>query len=123
MKKNLFTILISFTMGQFAFSQPNSMVSNTATSFTLNSPCAPVFNGTYTVQLNYFDFTIGDWVPGPDNTVYQSYSGVVVTVNNTTGDVVYDFSSSSPAPNFPVGLMAESQGWIKVPSTGAQMNW
>jgi hypothetical protein len=123
MKKNLFTMFLLLTISQFAFSQPNSFISNTATSFTLNSPCAPVFNGTYTVQLNYFDFTIGDWVPGPNSTVLQSYSGVVVTVNNSTGDVVYDFSAASPAANFPVGLMAESQGWIKVPSTGAQMNW
>lgn len=123
MKKSLLTILVTLLLGQIVLSQPNSFVSNTATSFTLNSPCSPVFNGTYTVQLTYFDFTIGDWVPGPDNTVLQSYSGVVVTVNNTTGDVVYDFSAASPAANFPVDLMAESQGWIYVPSLGAQMNW
>lgn len=123
MRKYTFTIFISLTISQLVNSQPNSFISNTATSFTLNSPCSPVFNGTYTVQLSYFDFTIGDWVPGPDNTVFQSYSGVVVTVNNSTQDVVYDFSAASPAANFPAGLMAESQGWIKVPSTGAQMNW
>lgn len=122
MKKLLFTLFLSLAISLLAFSQPNHMVSNTATSFTLNWPCGPVSNGTYTVEVNYFDFSIGDWVPGPDHTVYTSYSGVVVTVNSGTGDVVYDFSSASPVPNFPLD-MSTSQGWIRVTGTSIQMNW
>lgn len=80
MKKNLFTLLLSLAISQLAISQPNHMTSNTATSYTLNSPCAPLSNGTYTVEVNYFDLSIGDWVPGPDNTVYTSYSGGYCTV-------------------------------------------
>lgn len=119
MKKHLFLLLFYVTICQLAFSQPNSMVSNTATSFTLNTPCAPVAAGTYTVEVNYFDLSIGDWVPGPDNGTFTSYSGVVVS-SPVNGDVSYDFSNATPVPNFPLD-MNTSQGWIRV--AGSQMNW
>src|SRR5688572_21495871 len=119
MKKYLFTLLLSLVISLLAFAQSNSMVSNTATSFTLNFPCSPVSTGTYTVEINYFDLSIGDWVPGPDNLQFASYSGVVVTVNSSNGNVVYDFSNASPIPNFPLN-MSESQGWIRIPATGGQ---
>lgn len=122
MKKILFSLILTLFFSALAYSQPNNMVSNTTTSFTLNSPCGLVLDGTYTVQLNYFSFAIGDWVPGPDNLTYTSYSNVVVTKDLNSGDVVYDFSNASPLPSFPVD-MAESQGWIKVPSVNVQMNW
>lgn len=119
MKKYLIlaALLISYYCGL-----ANTFVSNTSNSFTLNWPCGPLTNGTYTVQLNYFDLNIGDWVPGPDQTGFTTYTNVVVTVNSTTGDVVYNFSNSSPAANFPIGI-GDSQGWIKVTSAGMQMNW
>lgn len=122
MKKILLSLLVGLLVSQLAFSQPNHMISNTATSFTLNTPCAPVSNGTYTVEVNYFDVNIGDWVPGPDNTVYTSYSNVAISVNGGTGDVVYDFSSATPVPNFPFDMGA-NQGWIKITGTSIQMNW
>lgn len=119
MKRHLLALLITVLGFQPAWS--NTIVSNTATSFTLNTPCSPVSNGTYTVQFNYFDLSIGDWVPGPDNSVFTEYSGVVVA-NDGNGNVVYDFSNASPVPNFPLD-MSTSQGWIRIPSTGGQMNF
>jgi hypothetical protein len=119
MIKHLFTLLILSGLTELTFAQPNSMVSNTATSFTLNSPCAPVAAGTHAVEMNYFDFSIGDWVPGPDHSVYTTYSGVVVS-NIGSGNILYDFSAASPVPNFPLD-MSSSQGWIRV--SGSQMNW
>jgi hypothetical protein len=121
MKKHLFCLLPSLVIYLLAFSQPNHMISNTATSFTLNAPCAPAANGTYTVQINYFDLSIGDWVPGPDNNTYTDFTGVMITdIGN--GDILYDFSNASPVPDFPLD-MSTSQGWIRIPATGAQMNW
>src|SRR5690242_18166426 len=122
MIKHLFTLCILLIISGFAYSQPNHMTANTETTFTLNSPCGLVTDGTYTVELNYFSFAIGDWVPGPDQNAYTSYSNVQVTRNLSTGDVVYDFSSASPVANFPLD-MSEGQGWIKVPSANVQMNW
>lgn len=119
MKKHLLMLLFGLIISQMAIS--NSFVGNTATSFTLNTPACAVSSGTYTVGVSYFDLNIGDWVPGPDNTIYTTFSSVQITVNNITGDVVYDFSSATPVPNFPTD-MGLSQGWINVPGSPLQ-NW
>lgn len=124
MKKHLLTLLLLIVIGHFAWSQPNCMIANTATTFTLNQPCGLVLDGDYIVDVNYFDpGGVGDWVPGPDDQIYRTYSNVHVTRNLTTQDVLYDFSDATPAaPNFPVDMYT-IQGWMKVVSANVKMHW
>ena len=107
------------------FTQANTFVSNTATSFTLDQPCLSIPSGIYTIQLQYFDLGTGNWVP-PTLDTYITYTNVQVTTNPGS-TVVYDFSSASPSVNFPTNPeLNQSQGTFYVLSgstTIGRMNW
>jgi hypothetical protein len=123
MRKFTLLLLASLCISLTGFS--NILVGNTATTITVNMPCDPVPDGTYSVDVLYFDLTIGDWFPGPNGTVYQTYTNVTVT-HMPNQDVVYDFTNASPAANFPVGAgigLEETEGKIRITGQGTGMNW
>ena len=97
--RKFFLVFLLACISLIGFTQANTFVSNTATSFTLDQPCLSIPSGTYTIQLQYFDLGTGNWVP-PTLDTYITYTNVQVTTNPGS-TVVYDFSSASPSVNFP----------------------
>jgi hypothetical protein len=82
-----------------------SNTSNTATFNVYQTDCpAPPAAGSYTADLEYFDFWTTDWVRHNDIPVTVSISGTSFTI---------DASSVSPAVNFPT-----DEGYQFLYSTG-----
>jgi hypothetical protein len=123
--RKFFLVFLLAGISLIGFTQANTFVSNTATSFTLDQPCLPIPSGTYTIQLQYFDSGNGNWVP-PTLDTYITYTNVQVTTNPGS-TVVYDFSSASPSANFPTNPeLNQSQGTFYVLSGSTiigRMNW
>lgn len=88
-------------------------ISNTSNTITFNvsgTDCNVVPpSGTYTLDIEYFDFSIGDWVELDDLTV-------IITAGTSTFTI--DCSGVSPAVNFPVGEFITSVGHILLTKTG-----
>lgn len=107
----LLPVIILFSTS--AFSQSISNTSNTIT-IDISEPydCPTVApSGTYNIDLAYFDLNLGDWVYVND---------VTVTVSSTSTTFTIDFSSVTPAVNFPAGDFINGAGHFTLTKTGTE---
>lgn len=93
-----------------AVSQSISNTSNTVTFNVTSTDCSIVPpSGNYTLDISYFDFSIGDWV---------NLTSLAVTVSAGTSTFTIDCSGVTPAVNFPYNDFINSVGNIKLTKTG-----
>ena len=107
---SLFLVVSLLFLSAASVAQTISNTSNTITFNVSGTDCATVpASGTYTLDIEYFDFSIGDWVILNDLTV---------TVTAGTSTFTVDCSGVSPAVNFPVDELIYSTGHIVLTKTG-----